>query len=222
MKTPPPLMKMVRAVMCALMACAAVSGMRGADEALFPTQNTFIRNGSAAQDNFGNQQRLELAGRTGDNNRKVYLKFELPEGAEGSTEGKLRLTVTGVIALTGEATNGFFPFKVYAAVGDNPDLWNESSLKWIDAPGNTGGAGEVDPPWVEVGSYEVQFPLNATEQTIEVALPGLPDVLKSGTGRALDLVLVPGIESAKTPGVIFYSTRVKGKSDQWPALLLTR
>jgi len=215
-------MNLVRRVLCALMVCAAVSGMRAADETLFPSQNSFIRNGSAAQDNFGNVQRLELAGRTGDNNRKVYLKFELPDGAGGSAGAKLRLTVTGVIALTGEATNGFFPFKVFAAVGDNPDLWNESSLNWTDAPGNTGGAGEVDAPWVEVGSYEVQFPLSATEQTIEVELPGLPEVLKSGTGRTLDLVLVPGIENAKTPGVVFHSNRVKGKSDQWPALLLTR
>ncbi len=220
MKTPP-LMKLVRAALCVTMAAAAPSVLRAADETLFPTQNSFIRNGSAAQDNFGNMQRLELAGRTGDNNRKVYLKFELPDGAAESTEAKLRLTVTGVIAQTGEATSGFFPFKVFAAVGDNPDLWNESSLKWIDAPGNTGGAGEVDAPWVEVGSSEVQFPLNSAEQTIAVGLPGLLELLKNGSGRTLDLVLVPGIESAKAPGVIFDSTRVKGKSDQWPALILT-
>ena len=224
MKTPPCL-KNSRCLLWSSalgLACAATLSLsQAAEETLLPVQDAFIRSASAAEDNF-NTPRLELAGRTGDANRKVYIQYELPQTAAQTTEAKLVLTATSIIANSGDSSGGFFPFKVFAAVSEDPDIWNETSINWNNAPGNTGGLSEVDAPWVEVGSMEVQLPLASDEQTVEVNLPDLPALLKKETGRNLTLVLVPVLESRTAPGLMFRSIQDKAKSAQWPTLILTQ
>jgi len=190
------------------------------EEPLLPTQDAYIRPGSAADSNFNTFQ-LDLAGRTADVNRKVYLQFELPGNAAMTTGAALRLTIKDMIAADGDLINEEVSFKVFAAVSDNPELWNESSITWNNAPGNSAGPMAASAPWVEMGSARVALPLESREQVVEVALNDLPALLKSETGRNLTLILAPAIQNPRVPGLSFFSSKTSGKPHLWPALILS-
>lgn len=194
--------------------------MKAAEEILFPEQDAFIRPGIVADDNF-NKTQIELAGRTGDVNRKIYLQFELPQNASKTTGAKLRLAVKSVIANEGDPLEASVPFRVFAALHDNPELWNEASITWNNAPGNSSGPTRADEPWEEVGEIDVTLPLTSPDQIIEINLPNLPPLLKKGKDIYLSLILTPATQKVDTPGLCFHSTQVAGKQDLWPALILT-
>jgi len=193
--------------------------LKASEEILFPTQDAFIISGAA--DSKHNFNRLELAGRTLGVNRKVYLQFDLPPNAKQTKGARLMLTANGVIAGPSDPLDGGFPFKVFAALGDQSGLWDENSITWNNAPGNSGGPTVADLPWVEVGRMEVPLPLKNTEQTIEVNLTELPGLLKKGAGQNLTLILVPDVQDGRAPGVSFFSNQGTAKSDKRPSLILT-
>jgi len=194
--------------------------MKAAEEILLPTQDAFVRPGSAADNNF-NKAQIELAGRTGDVNRKIYLQFELPQTASRTTGAGLRLVIKGVIERGEDSPGSSVPFKVFAALHDSPELWNEASITWNNAPGNSSGPMVADDPWVKVGDINVPLPLTSPDQVIEVNLAGLPTLLDNGKDRYLTLILTPAIQKVDAPGLYFYSTQADGKQDLWPALILT-
>lgn len=193
--------------------------MKAAEEILFPEQDAFIRAGVSADDNF-NKPQLELAGRKGDVNRKIYLQFNLPQDAAGTTEAKLRLVARGVISNEGDPLEISVPLKVFAALHDSPELWNEAAITWNNAPANSSGPIIADTPWEEVGDIDVPLPLTSPDQIIEINLPHLVPLLKKGKDAYLTLILTPATQKADTPGLHFHSTQVAGKRELWPALLL--
>lgn len=195
--------------------------MKAAEEILLPTQDAFIRPGSSADDNF-NKSQIELAGRTGEVNRKIYLQFELPRNAFGTTGAKLRLAVKGVIKNDGDPPEASVSFRAFAALHDDSELWNEASITWNNAPGNTSGPMVADDPWAEVGNIDVPLPLTSPDQVIEVNLADLPSLLKKGKDKYLTLILTPALQKVDAPGLYFHSTQVAGKQDLWPTLILTR
>jgi len=195
--------------------------MKAAEEILLPTQDAFIRPGSSADDNF-NKAQIEVAGRTRDVNRKIYLQYELPRNASGTTGAKLRLTVKGVIANDGDPSEASVPIRVFAALHDDPGLWNEASITWNNAPGNSSGPMVADEPWVEVGNIDVTLPLTSPNQELEINLPDLPPLLNKGKDVYLTLILTPATQKVDAPGLYFHSTQVAGKQDLWPTLILTR
>lgn len=191
------------------------------EDPLLPTQDAYIRPGNVADSNFNTFQ-LDLAGRTADVNRKIYLQFELPENAAMTIGSTLRLTVKDMIAADGDPVGEGVPFKVFAAVSDNPELWNEASITWNNAPGNSAGPMAASEPWVEVGSVHVPLPLDSREQVVKVTLNDLPALLKKEKGKNLTLILAPAIQKPNAPGLSFFSTQTAGKPHLWPALTLTR
>lgn len=217
---PPIFHRLFRISLLGLSLMASTTNILGAsEETLLPIQDAFIRPGTAADDNF-NKNQLELAGRTGDVNRKIYLQFELPQSATKITGARLQLFIKGVIANEGDPVESSVAFKVFAAPSDNPELWNEASITWNNAPGNSSGPTEADTPWVEVGTVEVPLPVNSPEQMVEINLADLPGLLKKERGRHLTLILTPSTQKIGAPGLYFYSTQADGKQQFWPALIL--
>ncbi len=194
--------------------------VRAEDDVLLPTRNAFILAGAQA-DHVCNVPFLQLAGRKGSGNRKIYLQFELEKNTAKITGATLRLNIKDVFAGEEESVDGSFPFKVFAAANTDPNLWDESSITWNNAPGNTAGATEAAAPWVEVGRAEVSLPLKDPAQPVEADLSGLPGLLAKEHGLYLTLILVPDVQDAKAPGVVFYPTGQKAEqAKNSPALIL--
>lgn len=221
----PPLLNLPHRVLCTSflgLAVMALPNLLQADEeALIATQDAYIRPGNSADSNFNTLQ-LDLAGRMADVNRKIYLQFELPGNAATTTGATLRLTIKDTIAADGDPVEAGVPFKVFAAVSDNPELWSETAITWNNAPGNSAGPMAASDPWVEVGSRHVPLRLDSREQVVEVALNELPALLKTEKGGNLTLILAPAIQNLKAPGLSFFSAQVAGKPHLWPTLILTR
>jgi len=211
-------LRLFRVLCFALVPMLSAGALKAEEENLFPTENAFIRSGVSADDTF-NRSHLELAGRAGDTNRKVYLRFEIPESASTITAATLRLTVRGVISLPSDPENTTFPFAVFAAIDDASIPWDQDSITWNNAPGNQALSTDVDRPWVEVGHTEVQLPLNGPNEPIEIPLDNLPGLLKEKAGQTLTLILVPSVEDRSAPGIDFHSMEATDSS-YWPTLIL--
>jgi len=191
-------------------------------EEILATQDSFIRSGRFADENF-NAAWLALAGRTKDHNRKVYLQFELPQDADKATRAALRLTPKTTIEDDGEPSSApALTFRIFASADNAVTPWGETEITWNNAPGNTAAdPTRADSPWIEVGRAEVNLPLPSEEHPIEIPLPTLPSLLKKDSGRTLTVILVPDQESKTTPGVIFFSKEGTGKNEKRPALILS-
>lgn len=199
---------------------AALPGLAAEQEDFIATQDAFVRSARFADENF-NATLLHLAGRAGENNRKVYLQFELPQDAEKATHAVLRLTPRSTIE-DDKGLSSTFSFLIFASTDNATSPWGETEITWNNAPGNTtADPTKADSPWVEVGRAEVKLPLPSTEQPLEIPLPTLPAQIKKNSGRTLTLILVPDEESRAIPGVGFFSKEGTGKNEKKPTLVLS-
>ncbi len=92
---------------------------------LSPVADAFVRNGSYANNNYGDSSKLEIKGTTSSGfNRSSYLKFSLSSVNEVSS-AKLRLYGTNT---TDNVTVNI------SAYGVDNDSWTENGITWNNAP----------------------------------------------------------------------------------------
>lgn len=132
--------------------------------------DTFVRGGSYADDNYGNSETLNVANNV-DNNwkREAYFKFDLAPVEGYIDSAKLYLYA----AVTDPEFKGTRTFDVYAV---DDDFWNEDALTWRNKP--------------VLGEHLATAEVTSTDTLIEIDITGYVKAQKSKWDNKISLAVV--------------------------------
>jgi len=121
------------------------------DTVVTSSEDSYIRGGIFAGDNFGSNSQLRIkadnrVGTVPANVRKTYIKFDISSLADPdlSLITSVTLDLSFVSSGIGNTTSGtVWEFEVFG-LDDGLDSWVESGIDWNNAPANLGGSNSFD------------------------------------------------------------------------------
>ncbi len=152
--------------------------------------------------------------------RKAYLGFDLSTLPVGQIrEAKLVLSMTssgyGYASLTPKTV-----FRVYGLTDQALDNWQESSIKWDNAPANLAGGGDLDEKKVTlVGTFEV--PAVVTEGEFSISGSALVDFLNQDINGLATFIVVRETKETKPFSLVHGFVSKRHSSGTPPTLRIT-
>lgn len=167
---------------------------------IYPTDDSFVRNGSYATTTYGAQALLTVKNDVSGYARQSFVKFDLSGvDPQSITDAKLVLYVKNANTTVTSTT-----WQIYYVSNDS---WTESTLTWNNKP--TAGTNAIISHLGSIASSEVE--LNLTDTVISEA---------TKTSKLLSLQLVSTAVGSTTDAS--FSSKEASSNTEWPYLLITK
>ncbi|MBC2603422.1 DNRLRE domain-containing protein [Puniceicoccus vermicola] len=191
------------------------------------SQGSFVKSGDNADINYDSINQLQIAARGANNDRKIYLKFNL-NGLLGSGEefantsfGLTTIAGNNSDVLLGGAT-GNIDFSVYG-ITDNDDDWSESTVTWNNAPKNDTGSrtGVISSGTVDLGSFTIDSSTVTGDQPFSISGEVLDTFLNDSYANDTDgivTLIITSNGSTGDPGIRFWRSDDTELDTQYPRI----